>query len=359
MSNISPLPPEPFRRANKSIVVVASVVLVAAVALLVWAVADVLVLVFAGILLAVFLRALSDTLSRWTGLPDGWSLAVTLVLLATVLALAGWQLGAEVVNQLDELVPRVQKIWAEQQEHLRHYEWGRSLLANTDVEAMARGHTEWLARLTGGVFSSALGTLAGLLIIFFIGLYVAAAPRIYVAGLLRLVPRRGRERAAEVLATLGRTLRWWLIGTFVRMALVGIATTSGLLLLGMPLALALGLIAFVFDFVPYLGAILAATPGLLVALAVGPTEAAYVALLYLGIHAAENYLVAPLVDQRSVNLPPALAVSIQLLLGSTYLGLLGVMFATPLTAVGIVLVRMLYIESYLGENAPARERGGG
>jgi len=133
------------------------------------------------------------------------------------------------------------------------------------------------------------------------------------------------------------------------MAGVGVAATVGLSLLGIPLALALGLIAFLLEFVPYLGPFIG-VPAVLVALAAGPGDAAYVVLLYLGIHAAEGYVIAPLVDQRSVHLPPALGLVAQLLLGTLF-GFLGLILAVPLAAFGMVLVQMLYVEDFLGERS--------
>lgn len=338
---------------DRSLAGVAAVVVVFAIGLLAWAIADVLLLIFAGILMAVFLRGLSDALGQLVGVSDGRALALVLLLLALLLALTGWFLGAEIVSQLDQLIPRLQKAWGHVVAQIRQYEWGRILLANTSFRVLARDK-EWLARVGGGVFSSTLGTVASLLVIFFIGLYVAASPRTYRKGFLRLVPSGRRPRTAEVLDAVGDTLRWWLIGTFAKMTAVGVATTVGLMLLGMPLALALGVITFFLEFVPYVGPILSAVPALMVALAVGPMEMLYVALLFLGIHMAEGYIISPLIDQRSVHLPPAVAIVAQVLMGTSF-GVLGVFIATPLTAVVMILVKMLYIEDRLGECTDASE----
>lgn len=344
------VPPRPSLppRADRSLVLLAWVVLAGVIGFVVWWLADVLFLAFAGILVAVFLHGLREALVKVTGLPQGWAFALVIAFLGSVLILVGWFLGAEIASQMDELIPRIHKAWGGVRDHVQQYEWGRILLANTSFRALAKDK-ELLARITGGLFSTTLGAVASLLVVIFIGLYAAAAPRTYLTGLLRLVPRKGRQRAMEVLDALGTTLHWWLIGTFVKMAAVGIATTAGLLFLDMPLALALGMIAFLFEFVPYVGPIMASIPALAVALAVSPVEMAYVAFLYLGIHAVEGYVVSPLVDQRSVRLPPALAIAAQLLLGFSTLGLLGVFIATPLAAIGMVLVKMLYIEDRLGE----------
>lgn len=346
MNGLPGLPPVPG--ANRSLALIALLMLVAALGFLAWVLAEVMLLTFAGLLMAVLLRGMCDGLGKLLRIPESWSLVVGLLLFGVILVLVVWFLGAEIVNQLDQLIPRLQKAWGELRRQVQEYDWGKTLVANTSFKVLARDR-EWLTRITGGLFSGTLGAIASLLFILFIALYAAAVPNMYVNGLLRLVPLGGRQRAREILAALGDTLHWWLIGTFIKMAVVGIATTVGLILLDMPLALALGGMAFLFEFVPYLGPLLAALPAVLVALAVGPVETFYVILLYLGIQTVESYVLSPLVDQRSVSIPPVLTLFSQVLLGTSSLGILGVFIATPLTAVIMVLVKMLYIEDWLGE----------
>lgn len=330
------------RRADRSIVIVGVVVLLVGAGLLLWAIADVVLLVFAGALLGLFLHGLSEYVQRKLGLSELKSLGVVLVVLAGLAILGGAFLGGETANQLDQLGPRLREARDQMLEVVRHYPWGRALLSERNLSALVPEKQDWLQQL-GGLFSTTVGAIAGFFIVLFIGVYGAATPHVYRDGLLYLIPRDARPRAAEVLDAVVDTLRNWLIGTFAKMVVVGITVTVGLTLLDIPLALALGLIAFALEFAPYVGPILAAAPALLVALATGPTQALYVLLLYLGVQAMENYVVSPLIDQRSVQLPPALTIAAQVLLGAL-LGALGVMFATPLAAVSVVLLRELYVE---------------
>ncbi|CAI10090.1 AI-2E family transporter [Aromatoleum aromaticum] len=330
------------RRADRSIVIVSMVLLIVVFGLLVWTVADVLLLVFAGVLVGVFLRGLGDGVSALTGLSGRVSFGVVLVTLAAVLIVGGALLGNEMASQLDQLGPSLHLAWEKMLNGVYGYEWGRILFSERNLSAMLPEDGTWLTRL-GDAFSMTIGAIAGLLIAVFIGVYGAATPTVYRHGLLLLAPAHARSRAREVLDTVTTTMRWWLIGTFARMAVVGLSVTVGLWLLDIQLALALGLIAFILDFVPYIGPVLAALPALLVAIATGPADAFYVLLLYLAVQMAENYVVTPLIDQYSVHLPPALTISAQVLLGAL-LGALGVVFATPLTAIALVLVRMLYVE---------------
>jgi predicted PurR-regulated permease PerM len=327
------------RRADRSIAIVGTVFLLVAGGLLVWAFANVLLVIFAGLLFAVFLSGLAGTLNRRFGLSEKLSYVVVVATLAAVLIGGGVFLGAELAAQLDQLGPRMHQAWETMLNELYRYEWGRIVFSERNLRALLPENSEWLARLSGA-FSMTLGAIGGFFIAIFIGLYGAATPHIYRRGFLLLMPAPARPRTGAVLNAVGTTLRWWLIGTFARMTVVGLLVTLGLWLMDVPLALALGLIAFVMDFVPYFGPVLAALPALLVALAGGSTEVLSVLGLYVGVQAAENYVVSPLIDHYSVRLPPALTISAQVLLGAM-LGALGVVFATPLTAIALVLAQTL------------------
>jgi predicted PurR-regulated permease PerM len=112
--------------------------------------------------------------------------------------------------------------------------------------------------------------------------------------------------------------------------------------------IALGMIAFVFTFVPYVGPIAAAVPALLVGFTVSPTHALYVGLLYFAVQMVEGNLLTPLVQQQMVKMPPAVTIVAQVLMG-VLLGAVGVVFATPLAACALVLTKMLYVEDLLGD----------
>jgi predicted PurR-regulated permease PerM len=129
---------------------------------------------------------------------------------------------------------------------------------------------------------------------------------------------------------------------------VGVLTWGGLALLGMPLALVLAVIAFIFDFVPFVGPIVAAIPAVLLAVLEGPQMVLYVALIYLGVQQVESYLVVPIVQQRTVAVPPTLLL-LSALLGGVLFGLPGTIIATPALVVLITLVKELYVKDTLGD----------
>lgn len=188
--------------------------------------------------------------------------------------------------------------------------------------------------------------IASGLLILFLAIYLSIQPHIYVDGLIRLAPMHKRPRLQEVMGEVHNTLRWWLVGKILSMAIVGIATTVGLALLGVPLAIALGVIAALLTFVPNFGPIISAVPAVLLAFVQSPTSALYVVVLYLAIQTVESYLITPLIQQRTVSLPPALTISAQIALG-VLAGPAGVILATPLAAAGLVAVTQLYVKDVL------------
>lgn len=314
------------------------------------AVANVLLLMFAGVLLSIFLRGIALFISHYTPLGEGWSLVATIVLLLVLIAGVSWLGGPRLADQFDQLSQRIPEAIDQIESRLEQSPWGRYVLQQ--VPGQSGGGTPSSSNLLGqvtGVFSSFFGMLANGLIVLVIGLYIAIAPEKYVQGALYLVPAAYRERAHEVMRSEGHALRWWLIGRIASMIVVGILTAVGLIVAGIPLAFTLGFIAAVLSFVPYVGPIASLIPMALVALAEDPNKVIYVFVIYAVVQLAESYLITPLIQERAVSIPPALLIAAQTIVG-VLAGLIGILLATPLTVFVIVLVQMLYVRDVLGED---------
>jgi len=138
------------------------------------------------------------------------------------------------------------------------------------------------------------------------------------------------------------------MGQLTTMASVGMFIGIGLTILGVPLSGTLGLIAAILSFIPSLGPLISVIPAIMLALTVSPRMGVWVCLLYLGVQILEANVITPLVQRKAISLPPAFVLGSELIMG-LLLGGAGLAFATPLCAVGLVLVNMLYIQDILGE----------
>lgn len=199
------------------------------------------------------------------------------------------------------------------------------------------------------VFSGAFGFVVNVVFIFFVGLYLAANPSPYLHGTVRLFPPRLRSRAAEVLQRIGETLWRWLLGRIATMTITGAGTGIGLALLGLPLAFTLGVLTGLLTFIPNIGTIIALAMAMLVALPQGFTMVLGVVGVFVGFQMIESYIITPAIQQRQVQVPPALLITFQLLM-AVLTGFLGVIVATPLLAIGLVLVNAVYIRDILGDS---------
>jgi len=309
---------------------------------------QVLLIIFAAILVAVFLQGLTAWLGTHAHLP--WLAALSLVV-AVILAVVGGLTvlaGPQIVEQVATLVERIPDDLAQLRKNLAQYSWGPTLLEQLPPpEQVVLPDKEILGRLSG-IFSTAVGAFANVVIVLLIGIYLTVSPHLYIQGALHLVPLDHRQRAREVLEALGHALHWWLVGRFAAMAAVGVLTVIALWLIDMPLPLALGFIAGLLSFIPYVGPIASAVPAVLVGLAQDPLTAVYVVVVYAVVQFLEGNFITPLIQKRAVALPPALLLTAQLLMGVLF-GLLGLLLATPLAVVVIVLIQMLYVQDVLGD----------
>jgi predicted PurR-regulated permease PerM len=337
--------------AQHALVYVGIGVTVVVLLVLLWYAIDVFLLLFMGIFIAVLLRAPADWLAGRTGWSEGVTLSLVIFLLIALLAVGGFFFGRTVVNQSWQLTQQLPKVVEKVRERLRRTDYGKQLAEATETpppEASAQVVGKGL-RLVGSTFAA----VGSLVVVLFIGIFLAWQPSAYRRGFVRLFPERRRKRVREVLNAIGYVLQRWLVGQVVLMTIVGVLTWIGLHFLDVPFALPLALFAAFAEFVPYVGPIVAGIPAVLVALAEGPELAIWVAGLYIAIQSVESYLLTPLIQQRAVYLPPALLLFSQVILGVTA-GPLGVIVATPLAAAGLVAVNKLYVEDVLGDNGKSR-----
>jgi predicted PurR-regulated permease PerM len=313
-----------------------------------WNAASVLLLLFAAVLMGNLLIDASTALEKFLHIRHGFALALTLILALLFFGGLGWLFAPQISQQTDQLMVDIPASVDRLRDYLDESALGRAILDTLPSPSVLFSDSSLLIKHLSNFFSGVFGAVADFVIIFFAGIYLAAQPKIYADGLIKLLPQAARPRGREVLDELSRTLRLWLRGKVFSMAAIGVTTTLGLALLGVPLALSLGLIAGLLDFIPYLGPILASIPGILIALSQSPELALYTALLFIFLHTLDGYILLPMVERHTVAMFPGVTISLQVLLGLNF-GLTGVALATPLAAVLTVLIEMLYVQDCLGD----------
>jgi predicted PurR-regulated permease PerM len=333
-------------QARTSVVVLTASALLALLYVF-WIGRVVFVLIFAGLLLAVMLDSAASWLEKQLHIRRRWSLPLVVMGVAAGLGFGIWLRGPAVAAQIDQLQERLPIAAKSLVDSVGARDWGRWLVAHGFGPDHLPRAIDMLPRLTGAL-STTLGFMAGLLIIIFLGITIAAEPQTYRRGVERLFPSSLRASAASVMDNVGRALRWWLVARLVSMCAVGIMVTFGLMVLRIPLAATLGALAALLTFIPNVGPFLSAIPPVLLAFSSSSRQALFVVLLFWAVHALEGFLITPIAERAAVHLPPALTLSAQLLL-AVIIGPIGIALAAPLTTAGMVLVRSVYLTRVLKE----------
>lgn len=345
--------------AERVLIVIGLVILTLLLVLLVYNTFDVLLLIFAAALIAILLRGLADLLGRLIKISEGLRVGLVSVVFLLILGGAIALLAPDVAQQIAHMRDELPRSAAAAASYISQFDWGKAIIDqlpsfNDIVENITPSR---LLTSVGGIFSSTVGAVGNFFITILLGIYFAVSPRFYTEGFVKLFPIHNRGRLTEVLHAIGETLRWWLIGKAGSMIFIGLLTWLGLSILGVPLALTLGLIAGLLSFIPNFGPILSAVPAMLIAFVDSPISALYVGGLFILVQLIESNIVTPLIEKETVELPPGLTIMFQLAL-AVLVGGLGLVLATPLLAVVMTIVQMVYIEDILGDHDTEINREG-
>jgi predicted PurR-regulated permease PerM len=303
-----------------------------------WLVHTALFVALLAVLMAIVMHAPAKALSRWVP----FRLAFPLVVIAFVGTLVGL-----LVSMIPQLLEQGMLLAAALPEQIQlASDWMKQKTGSNPpgelADTIGQQATEFVGRFVPIAFNT-IGTLLGSFAIVTLAVFLAAEPTVYRDTFLRLLPNERRERWARVYDEAGRTLRAWVLGKALTMAFIGVVTYFGLTLLGIPGALALASFAALMEFIPNFGPTIAAVPAMLAAFSVSPPTALYVAAFYFLLQQVQNALTVPLVERKAVNIPPAALLVWQLMLAVGF-GIVALFVATPLLAVLVVAVRILWVE---------------
>ncbi len=355
--------------------------------LLIWVIKGALLTAFGGVILAAIFLGMTKGLQKFLPLSHGLALLTVGVLVVVITLLFGMLFGPKISREFDQLVVQLPERFTELRETISEWPGGEQVMEevtnngggepgsdgpsesgdsqngesqNGGTGDAVNSMTEEMPADASNVILRGSATLIDVLttigLVFIVGVYFAINPQLYKKGLLLLIPKEKEERISEVLETSGRALWLWLKGQLIAMAFVGVILTVGLMIIGVPLALVLGIIGGLLEFIPFIGPFLAAVPILLLALSVDTQTAFFAVILLLIVQQLEGNVITPLVQQQMVHLPPSVVILGIMAFGLIF-GLAGLILATPLAVVVMVMVGMLYVQDVLGKEVAVPGQG--
>lgn len=300
---------------------------------------SVLLLSLAGILIAVYFHGCASLLERYFHWNSKVSVVVSVLVNILLLVAFFWFVGARLSEQISELSKTLPATISNVKEHLNNSTIGGKIVDYLN----ATGSSEKTMKVAESFFSSSFGVLSDLYIVFLLAIFFTASPSVYRKGIIRLLPPAAKEKGGIILQKLKTQLKKWIKGQIIGFVFITILTAIGLLILKMPLVLTLALIAGLLNIIPNFGPIIALIPAVLLALSQGTSSVIIIICMYTFVQILQSGVEQPLIQQKMVNIPPALTIFGQLAFG-LLAGFWGVLLCVPILVIIMTIVNELYVK---------------
>ncbi|WP_407150605.1 AI-2E family transporter [Bradyrhizobium sp. ORS 86] len=318
------------------------VIALAPLPLLVWYLRDFLLVLIGALLVAMLLQLVSEPLVRWCRLPEGPALAIAGLLIFLAVAGSAYLFGTQLTAELQDVFSRADTATKTISDGLQRSQLGRALLSHLSGGGFS------LTGFLGSFVTVSARLLEATILAVAAGVYLAVRPTMYRRGAAQLFPPRWRPMVEQTIDDVGRALRLWLLGQAIQMCVIGTVTTVAVWIIGLPSPLGLGAIAGLAEFVPYIGPLISSIPAILVAVTGGLYPALWTIAAYIIIHQLESNLIVPMVQHRLVFLPPAVLL-LSIVAVTEIFGMIGIIFAAPITVIAFVAIKKLYVRDGLGQ----------
>jgi predicted PurR-regulated permease PerM len=299
---------------------------------------NILLMTFMGVLIAVYFHGLADLIAQKTRISRKFSLFISIAGTIILLSAMIWIIGSTVQQQAAQLSNTLPQIIGTAKTKLAGSAAGQQLLGYTSGD-----NSKKLLDTAGTFFSSSFGVIGDLYIILFLGIFFTASPSLYKDSLLAILPPQQEIDGGIIWSRISDALKAWIKTKLISTVLVTIVVALGLMIIGLPGTLVLGLIAGLLDIIPNFGPVIAMIPGVLLGLMISPQMAVIAALIYVACETIVGSIFMPLIQKRMTNIPPAITMISQLVMG-VICGLMGIILAVPILLVLTIVVDELYIK---------------
>ncbi|QHS56726.1 AI-2E family transporter [Mucilaginibacter sp. 14171R-50] len=306
---------------------------------------NVLLMILAGSLIAVYFHGLGDIIERRTKWNRKWCMTISVGGSFLLLGALFWFMGTTIQGQIAILSESLPQTISNLKLKL-----GESPLGAKVLEYFNDDNGDKVFSTARSFFSTSFGVLGNIYIILFLGIFFTTHPSLYKDGIIKLFPVQNKPMARQVIDRTSQALKGWLKGTMLSMVLIFIMISIGLYIIGIPVALVLALLTGLLKLIPNFGSLAAMIPGVLLALTKDVNTAIITALLYMVSQTIVSNIVTPLIQKKMINIPPALTIISQVIMG-VLSGVLGIILAVPLLSICIILVDELYIKKINPEEA--------
>ncbi len=301
-----------------------------AIAWFLFAVRDILLLLFLAIIVSSAVQPVVDRLER-KNIPRLLSAASIYIFVITLLILFIKIITPVLFSEVKELTDVLETYLVQWSGLFNSF---TKVINTWNIQREIGGLSEATSTLGANVFNNTLGALAGLfktLIVISLSFYMVVKEDGAWGFVKSLVPAKYEAYAIDLIRRIQGQVGRWMIGQFILVVIIFVLEYAVLLLLQVPMALTLALLGGLLEIIPYIGPTVSVIPAFLIALNVSPLVALMVVVAYILIQQLENHIIVPLLMNKAVGLNPVVIILV-LLIGGKLAGVSGLILAVPLAA---------------------------
>ena len=303
---------------------------------------NVLLLILAGVLLAIYFHGIAGILKKYLHCPPRLSVGISITINVLLVIAFFWFVGSRLSGQVSQLSDSLPSIIKNAKVEMSHSAIGNKVLMYFNSSG---GSVKTIA-VARRFFSSGFGILIDLYVVLFFGLFFTVSPSLYKKAIISLLPVKAKDRGLEIIDEMSNVLKKWLEAQIIAFFFIAIFTGVGLEIIGLPLVFTLALIAGLSAFIPNFGPLIAFIPAALIGLTQSPRTVILVGCIFIAVHIFENAVLLPLLQKKMVKVLPAVTIFAQLALGLLG-GFWGVLLAVPVVVVLKTIINKLYVEQQL------------
>jgi len=301
--------------------------------------------VLALLLISLFLAVLIDPLADWfekKNIPRTLAVLLVYVILISLVSLIIVLLIPPLTTQFQQLTNKIPVYWEKikslgTQEFLTKYDSGALEKSFKSIEEnLAQGIFARLGGFMGGV--------ASFFLVLVLTFYMVVEEKSLKKIIRSLIPAQYQPYFFQTAGRIKEKMGAWLKGQLILCLIIGAATFIGLSILGVEYALVLGLIAGLFEIIPYVGPLISGALAVFIAFGQSPILALVVLIFFIALQQSENNLLVPKVMQKTVGLNPIISI-LAVVIGAKIAGFLGVLFAIPVASALSILLQDFFKEN--------------
>ena len=300
---------------------------------------DGVAIVFVSFIIAAALSPTVDRLTKWK-VPRTISIILIYLLVLSLLGGIVYFVLPPMITQIKQLAESLPAYFTAFTDLLKNLREGSiNGVLNASQDSL-NSISNFLGQIANNLFNTTIGFFSGaaaIVMVFILTLYFLLDENGIKKFFVSLFPVKQKNQMIAIANKMGIKLGGWLRGQIVLALAVGLVVYIGLLIIGMPYALTLGILAGALEIIPVIGPIIAAIPAILIAFTISPTAALIVTAFYILVQEMENKLLVPKIMQYAVGLNPVTIIII-ILIGAKLMGILGILLSIPVASVIYVLL---------------------